>query len=81
MFSLYILRCADNTLYTGIALDVEKRLKEHNGTGLGAKYTQSRRPVKLIFSKEVGDQEAASKEEYRVKQLSRQQKLEMCGLK
>ncbi len=81
MFHVYILRCADNTLYTGIALDVEKRVVEHNTSPLGAKYTQSRRPVKLIFSKEAGDQAEASKEEYRVKQLSRQQKLELCGLK
>jgi len=81
MFSIYILKCADNTLYTGIALDVEKRVEEHNTSPLGAKYTQSRRPVKLIYSKEAGDQAAASREEYRVKQLSRQQKLALCGLK
>ena len=73
--------CADGTLYTGIALDVQKRLIEHNTSPLGARYTQSRRPVKLIFSKEVGDQAAASREEYRVKQLSREAKLEMVKQK
>lgn len=81
MFSLYILRCADGTLYTGIALDVQKRVEEHNTSRLGARYTQSRRPVKLIYSKEVGDQAAASREEYRVKQLSREAKLALLKKK
>jgi putative endonuclease len=81
MFFLYILMCSDGTLYTGIALDVKKRVVEHNTSALGARYTQSRRPVKLIYSKEVGDQAAAAKEEYRVKQLSRVQKLQMCKAK
>ena len=78
MYYLYLLMCADGTLYTGIALDVEKRLNEHNTSILGARYTRSRRPVKLIYSKEVGDQATASREEYRVKQLSRQGKLALC---
>lgn len=81
MFSLYILMCADGTLYTGIALDVEKRVKEHNTSRLGARYTQSRRPVKLIFTKEVGDQAAALQEEYRVKQLTREAKLALVKQK
>jgi len=81
MFSLYILKCADGTLYTGIATDVARRVEEHNSPKLGAKYTRTRQPVKLIYSKEVGDQAAASREEYRVKQLSRQDKLALCGLK
>jgi putative endonuclease len=79
MFSVYILKCADGTLYTGVALDVEKRLKEHNSSSLGAKYTRSRRPTKLIYSKEVGDQAEALREEYRLKQLSREQKLKLCS--
>jgi putative endonuclease len=81
MYSLYILMCADGTLYTGIALDVTKRLEEHNSTALGAKYTRSRRPVRLIYSREVGDQAAASREEYRVKQMTRKDKLALVKKK
>lgn len=80
MYYLYLLLCSDGTLYTGIALDVEKRVQEHNASLLGARYTRSRRPVKLIYSKEVGDQAEATREEYRVKQLSRTAKLALCGM-
>ena len=77
MYYLYILECADGTLYTGIAVDVERRVEEHNGSGKGAKYTKARRPVKLVFSKKFRDRSAASKEEARVKKLSREEKLEL----
>ncbi|MBP9711348.1 MAG: GIY-YIG nuclease family protein [Candidatus Pacebacteria bacterium] len=80
MYYLYLLKCADGTLYTGIALDVMKRVSEHNSSRLGARYTRSRRPVQLIFSKEVGDQAEALREEYRIKQLSRTAKLALCGM-
>jgi len=80
MYHLYVLMCADGTLYTGIALDLEKRLEEHNSSRLGARYTRSRRPVKLIFSKEAGDESTAKSEEYRFKQLSRTAKMALCGL-
>lgn len=66
--------CADGTLYTGIALDVAKRLVEHNTSKLGARYTMSRRPVRLVYSKEIGDQAEAASEEYRIKQLTRNDK-------
>lgn len=75
MYYLYILRCADGTLYTGIALDVKKRIAEHNSSKLGARYTRSRRPVRLLYSKVSGDQAAALREEYWVKQLTRAEKL------
>ena len=51
MYYLYIIKCADKTLYTGITTDLKRRIIEHNSTKLGAKYTSSRRPVKLVFSK------------------------------
>ena len=51
MYYLYILKCADKTLYTGITVDLSRRTKEHNHSKLGAKYTRARRPVKLIYSK------------------------------
>ncbi len=81
MYFLYVLRCADGTLYTGITLDIEKRLNEHNTSNkLGARYTRSRRPVKLVYQKEAGDESTAKREEYRFKQLSRTAKMALCGL-
>ncbi|MBI2051033.1 MAG: GIY-YIG nuclease family protein [Parcubacteria group bacterium] len=75
MYHLYILTCADRTLYTGIAVDLEKRVKEHNAGKLGAKYTRSRRPVKLAYSRRFKSRSNAQKEEARVKALSRKAKL------
>jgi putative endonuclease len=75
MYYLYILQCSDKTFYTGICVNLEKRIAEHNSSNLGAKYTFSRRPVKLVFSKEFKDCSAASKEEARIKKLTRAEKL------
>jgi putative endonuclease len=75
MFYLYILTCADGTLYTGIATDIARRVEEHNTSDLGAKYTRSRRPVRLSYSAEFADRVEASREEYRIKQLSKKDKL------
>ena len=72
--SVYILRCADGTLYTGIASDVEKRLQKHN-EGKGAKYTRGRGPVELVYREELANRAEASKREYQIKQLSRPEKL------
>ncbi|HBI17116.1 MAG: Endo/excinuclease amino terminal domain protein [Candidatus Moranbacteria bacterium GW2011_GWF2_34_56] len=77
MYYLYILECADKTLYTGITTNLERRVVEHNSSKLGAKYTASRRPVKLIFSKKFKDRSDASIEEARIKKLNRIQKLEL----
>jgi len=71
---VYILRCHDGTLYTGIAKDLEKRVAVHN-SGKGAKYTAARRPVKLVYCEGAEDRSAASKREYAVKKLSRAEKL------
>jgi putative endonuclease len=79
MYYLYMLECADKTLYTGITTDLERRLGEHNETKLGAKYTSARRPVKLAYSKRFKNRSAASKEEARIKKLSKPQKLELIG--
>jgi putative endonuclease len=75
MYYLYIVTCADRTLYTGITTDLLKRVYEHNRGTEGAKYTRSRRPVRLSYSREFADRGEASKEEYKLKQLSRVQKL------
>jgi putative endonuclease len=78
MWYVYILECSDGTLYTGITTDLNKRLKTHNN-GKGAKYCSSRLPVVLKASFEAEDRSSASKEEYRIKQLTRKQKLELIN--
>ncbi len=75
---VYILRCADGTLYTGITNDVVRRLDSHN-RGQGAKYTRSRLPVDLAYVTEVADRGAASRLENEIKKLSHAQKLGMLG--
>lgn len=77
MYQLYILKCADKTLYTGITVDLNRRIREHNNSKLGAKYTQSRRPVKLVYSAKFRNRSKAQKEESRIKHLSRKEKLEL----
>ena len=76
MYYVYILKCSDDTLYTGITTDPERRLKEHN-SGTGAKYTRSRRPVEMVYSETAADRSEASKRETEIKKFSRAQKLEM----
>ena len=78
MWYVYILECSDGTLYTGITTDLDKRLKTHNN-GKGAKYTKTRLPVVLKVSFEAENRSSASKEEYRIKQLSRKEKLELIN--
>lgn len=77
MYYLYILQCTDGTLYTGITVDLDRRIEEHNSSVLGARYTRSRRPVKLVYSRKFRDRSEASREEARIKVLSRKEKLEM----
>lgn len=71
---VYILRCADGTLYTGCTNDLSRRLAAHNA-GKGAKYTRSRRPVELVYREEVPDKSAALRREAAIKGLSRSEKL------
>jgi putative endonuclease len=78
MWYVYILECSDGTLYTGITTDLDKRLKTHNN-GKGAKYTKTRLPVVLKASFESEDRSSASKEEYRIKQLTREEKLKLIN--
>ena len=78
-FSLYILRCADGTLYTGIAVDVARRLAEHESGRRGARYSRGRGPFELVYSAVIGDRSTASKLEYRVKQLNRAQKEDLVA--
>ena len=72
----YIVRCADDTLYTGVTTDLERRIQEHNHCDKkGAKYTRTRRPVHLIHNEAFENRSQACQREAAIKKLSRQQKL------
>jgi len=71
---LYILKCSDNSLYTGIALDVKRRLSEHNH-GIGCRYTKTRRPVTLLYMESHPDHKSAWKREREIKRWPRAKKL------
>ncbi len=78
MYYVYMLECADGTLYTGIATDVKRRVEEHNHSDKGAKYTRSRRPVKLVYQEAFEDRSGASKREYHIKKkMCREEKLQL----
>ena len=70
----YILKCKDETLYTGWTNDIEKRLEAHNA-GKGAKYTRSRRPVELVYLEQFETKEEAMRREYAIKHMTRRAKL------
>ena len=76
MWYLYILRCRDDSLYTGITTDVERRLEAHR-SGKGAKYTRGRGPLELVYSEKCGDHSEALKRELEIKALSREEKLKL----
>jgi putative endonuclease len=78
MWYVYIVECSDGTLYTGITTDVNKRIGTHN-KGKGAKYTKTRLPVVLRASFDGFDKSTAAKEEYRIKQLTRKEKIELIN--
>lgn len=79
---VYILECSNNSLYTGITTDLERRLKQHNGDlPGGAKYTRAHRPVSLVYSASFPDKSSASKEEWRIKQMTRREKEKMKELR
>jgi len=72
---VYILRCADATLYTGITTDPSRRLHEHNSNHLGARYTRARRPVEMVYKELSDNRSTASRREYQIKNLSKKDKL------
>ena len=76
-YYVYILKCSDDTLYTGITTDVTRRLEEHNSSAKGAKYTKIRRPVTLVYTENQKNRSEASKREYAIKKLSREEKLKL----
>ena len=77
IWKLYMLRCGDGSLYTGIAVDVEHRLEVHR-SGKGAKYTRGRGPLELVYVEECPDKSTALKRELAVKALPRQEKEKLC---
>ena len=80
MYYLYILRCSDDTLYTGITTDIKRRIAEHNGGQKGARYTRARQPVSLVYSEEYDDRSSASKREYYIKhKMSRKDKSKLIN--
>lgn len=74
MYFLYILKCSDNTLYTGITTDVERRFAEHV-QGTGGKYTRARKPVKIVYTEKKRNRSSASKREAEIKKMTRRDKL------
>jgi putative endonuclease len=80
VWNVYILRCADETFYTGICLDLPRRINEHNyHKELGARYTRARRPVTLVYYESVPSRSDAAKREHQIKQLSREQKITLIN--
>ncbi len=71
---IYIVRCHDGTLYTGITKNLERRIAEHNSDQGGAKYTRSRKPVKLVYAEPVDSRTTAARREYQLKKMSLAQK-------
>lgn len=78
-YFIYLVRCSDSSLYTGITKDVALRVKHHNMPKLGAKYTRARQPVTLAYLEEAGDQAQALRREYQIKQLSKMQKEDLVA--
>ena len=79
VWKLYILRCGDGSLYTGITTDVQARLAVHR-SGKGAKYTRGRLPLELVYSEKCGTHSDALKRELAIKALPREEKERLCGL-
>jgi len=73
-WKVYIVECADGTYYTGITTDINRRLLEHNFSFKSAKYTRSRRPVRLVYEESHPDRSSATKRECQIKKMKRNQK-------
>jgi putative endonuclease len=79
-YSIYLLECRDGSLYTGIATDVQRRLKEHLDSPRGAKFLRGRAPLRLLYQREIGDRGLATRIEARVKRLPRAVKADLHEL-
>lgn len=81
MYTLYILKCSDASLYTGITTDLKRRVGEHNDGKIGAKYTRGRGPVAVVYTRRFRNRSNASREEARIKSLKKSEKLELISIK
>lgn len=79
-YSVYLVRCRDGSLYTGIAMDVSRRVNEHEGGVKGAKYLRGKGPLEVVYQQEIGDRSLASRIESRVKRLSKAEKADLKNL-
>lgn len=77
-YFVYILRCVDDTLYTGVATDLSRRIEEHR-LGRGAKYTRTHKPLEMVYHEEVGSRGEAQRCEAAIKKMTRAQKLELIA--
>jgi putative endonuclease len=78
-YYVYIVECSDSTLYTGSTNDIKKRISAHNTEGAGAKYTRSRRPVRVVYTEKLRDLSTALKREHKIKKMTRKKKLELIS--
>lgn len=76
---VYMVRCSDGTLYTGITNDIDRRLAAHNSARDGARYTRSRRPVTLVYTETAGSHSDAARLEYRIKKMGRARKKQLAA--
>jgi putative endonuclease len=81
MYYVYLVECSDGTYYCGYAKDLNSRISEHNNSKLGAKYTKSRRPVKLVYSERFLTKSEALRRECTIKRLSRKGKEALVAMK
>lgn len=75
-----MVRCSDNSIYIGITTDIKRRIQQHNSESGGARYTRSRKPVKLVYVEQMDNRSSAAKQEYRLKQLSAEQKRSLISI-
>jgi putative endonuclease len=78
LWTVYVLRCGDGTLYTGVTTDLERRLREHRA-GTGARYTRARGPFTLVYQERYAERSSALAREWAIKRLTRRAKLELIG--
>jgi len=79
VWTVYIIRCSDNTLYTGITTGLKRRFAEHRNHPRGARYFNGRTPVEIVFSEDGHTRSSASRREAAIKKLSREEKLRLIG--
>ena len=76
---VYMLRCSDDTFYTGVTTDIDRRVDEHNHGNNGARYTRARRPVRLVYTESCENRSQAQQREYRLRKLPRREKLALIN--